>query len=126
MSEKQPKKGQKNVHHQRGCGLSGFLILVIILSMGRSLLYYYLLKQDYERALMWVLPVLFIISLASLISGVGMWNWKRWGIYLFAGATLVSIAVGLMLTGSMFVAFYELLPIAILGSILSRTSKYFE
>lgn len=126
MSEKQLKKGQKNVHHQRGCGLTGFLILVIILSVGRSLLYYYLLKQDYERDLVWVLPVLFIISLASLISGIGMWNWKRWGIYLYAGATLVSIAAGLILTGSIFVVFYELLPIAILGSILGQTSKYFE
>ncbi len=126
MSEKQPKKGQKNVHHQRGCGLTGFLILVIILSVGRSLLYYYLLKQDYERDLVWVLPVLFILSLATLISGIGMWNWKRWGISLYAGAALVSIAAGLILTGSIFVVFYEFLPIAILGSILGITSKYFE
>ena len=126
MSEKQPKKGQKNVHHQRGCGLTGFLILVIILSVGRSLLYYYLLKQDYERDLVWVLPVLFILSLATLISGIGMWNWKRWGIYLYAGAALVSITAGLILTGSIFVVFYEFLPIAILGSILGKTSKYFE
>jgi len=126
MSEKQPKKGQKNAHHQRGCGLTGFLILVIILSVGRSLLYYYLLKQDYERDLVWVLPVLFILSLATLISGIGMWNWKRWGIYLYAGAALVSIATGLILTGSIFVVFYEFLPIAILGSILGKTSKYFE
>jgi len=125
MSEKQPEKG-KNVHHQRGCGLTGFLILVIILSVGRSLLYYYLLKQDYERDLVWVLPVLFILSLATLISGFGMWNWKRWGIYLYTGVTLVSIAAGLILTGSIFVVFYELLPIAILGSILGKTSKYFE
>jgi hypothetical protein len=51
MSEKQPEKGQKKVHHQRGCGLTGFLILVIILSVGRSLLYYYLLKQDYASML---------------------------------------------------------------------------
>lgn len=126
MSEKQPKKGQKNVHHQRGCGLTGFLIIVIILGVGRSLLYYYLLKQDYERDLVWVLPVLFILSLATLISGIGMWNWKRWGIYLYTGATLVSIAAGLILTGSIFVVFYELLPIAILGSILGKTSKYFK
>jgi len=126
MSEKQPKKDQKHVHHQRGCALNGFLILVITLGVGRSLLYYFLLKQDYERDLVWLIPVLFILSLATLISGIGMWNWKRWGIYLFAGASLVSIAVYLMLTGSMFVAFYELLPIAILGSILSKTSKYFE
>jgi len=105
------------VHPQRGCGLTGFLILVIILSLGHSLLYSYRLKQEYERDLVWVLPVLFILSLATLISGIGMWNWKRWGIYLYAGATLVSIAAGLILTGSIFVVFYELLPIAILGSI---------
>lgn len=126
MSEKQQEKGHKKVHHQRGCGLTGFLILVIILSMGRSLLYYYMLKQDYERDLVWVLPVLFIISLASLISGIGMWNWKRWGIYLYTGSALVSIAAGLILTGSIFVVFYELLPITILGTILGKTSKYFE
>jgi hypothetical protein len=126
MSEKQPEKGQKNVHHQRGCGLTGFLILVIILGVGRSLLYYYLLKQDYERDLVWVLPVLFILSLVTLLSGIGMWNWKRWGLYLYAGSALVSIAAGLILTGSIFVVFYELLPIAILGSILGQTSKYFE
>ncbi len=126
MSEKQPEKDKKKVHHQRGCGLTGFLILVIILGVGRSLLYYYLLKQDYERDLVWVLPVLFILSLATLISGIGMWKWKRWGIYLYTGSALVSIAAGLILTGSIFVVFYELLPVAILGSILGKTSKYFE
>lgn len=126
MSEKQSEKGQKNGHHQRGCGLTGFLILVIILGVGRSLFYYKLLKQDYERDLVWVLPVLFILSLATLISGFGMWKWKRWGLYLFAGAALASIAAGLILTGSIFVVFYELLPVAILGSILGKTSKYFE
>jgi uncharacterized membrane protein (DUF2068 family) len=104
------------------CDLTGFLILVIILSVGRSLLYYYLLKQDYERDLVWVLPVLFILSLATLISGFGMWKWKRWGLYLYAGAALVSIAAGLILTGSIFVVFYELLTVAILGSILGKTS----
>ena len=43
MSEK------KKVQHQRGCGLTGFLIIVIVLGVGRSLLYFYMLKQDYER-----------------------------------------------------------------------------
>ena len=120
MSEK------KKVQHQRGCGLTGFLIIVIVLGVGRSLLYFYMLKQDYERDLVWVLPVLFILSLATLISGFGMWNWKRWGLYLYAGATLVSVAAGLILTGSIAVVFFEFIPIAILGSILGQTSKYFE
>ena len=126
MSEKQSKKGSKKVQHQRGCGLTGFLIIVIVLGVGRSLLYFYMLKQDYERDIVWVLPVLFILSLATLISGFGMWNWKRWGLYLYAGATLVSVAVGLILTGAIFVVFFEFIPIAILGSILGQTSKYFE
>ena len=74
-----------------------------------------------------MLPVLFILALATLISGFGMWNWKRWGLYLYAGATLVSVAVGLILTGAgLFIVFYEFIPIAILGSILGQTSKYFE
>ena len=126
MSEKQSKKSQKKVQHQRGCGLTGFLIIVIVLGVGRSLLYFSMLKQDYERDLVWVLPVLFILSLATLISGFGMWNWKRWGLYLYAGATLVSVAAGLILTGSIAIVFFEFIPIAILGSILGQTSKYFE
>ena len=122
MSEK-----SKKVQHHRGCGLTGFLIIVIVLGVGRSFLYFYMLKQDYERDLVWVLPVLFILSLATLISGFGMWNWKRWGLYLYAGATLVSVAVGLILTvAGLFIVFYEFIPIAILGSILGQTSKYFE
>jgi hypothetical protein len=42
MSEKKSEKGQKNVHHQRGCDLTEFLILVITLGAGRSLLYCFL------------------------------------------------------------------------------------
>ena len=121
MSEK-----TKKVQHHRTCGLTGFLIIVIALGVARSLLYFYLLRQDYQRDLVWVLPLLFILSLATLISGIGMWNWKRWGLYLYAGATLVSIGAGLILTGSIFVVFYELIPLAILGSILGQTARYFE
>ena len=42
-----------------------------------------------------------VASLASVIAGIGMWRWKRWGIYLYIIASLALAGVVLLKTISL-------------------------
>ena len=64
-------------------------------------------------------------AVASAIAGVALWKWKRWGIYLYAGAIIVSAALALMLVG-MYGLFAELVPAFVVLYILNPKIKLFE
>ena len=52
-----------------------------------------------------------------------MWFWKKWGLYLFVAATLASIGFGLVVYPSMLAAFHAIIPLGILGWILTSQKK---
>lgn len=65
-------------------------------------------------------------ALADIIAGFGLWRWKRWGYYLYLGSTLVSVVLGLLVTGSMMFAFSRVIPFAIVGYIILPKWKWFD
>ena len=71
--------------------------------------------------------VLFGLSaLASVVAGIAMWRWKRWGIYLYAAATLVLAGVVLLKTMSLMMMFGVFLPMFIVIYILYPAFKHFK
>jgi hypothetical protein len=71
--------------------------------------------------------VLFGLSaVASVIAGIAMWYWKRWGIYLYAIATLVLGGVVLLKTMSLMMMFGAILPMFIVIYILYPAFKHFK
>jgi hypothetical protein len=113
---------KRPVKKERGTLLSIFIVLIGLHGVLGAYIGYATLKSEYVQA-PWVLPVLTLVSVAAVVSAVAMWYWKQWGIYLYAIVCIAQAAVHLMLTGSLMVVFYDILPVAILGYVINLQSK---
>jgi hypothetical protein len=114
---------KKKVVKERGPVLSFLIILILLHAVFATFLAYSTLKEEYVRSTTWILPVLALVSVADIVAAVGLWYWKKWAIYLYAGTRVVATAIHLMLTGSLLVVFYDLLPVSILGYVINLQSK---
>lgn len=78
-------------------------------------------RQDtYDISHPIVLGGAILVGLLGLAGVIGLWLWKRWGLYLFVASVVGSIAVGLIVLPELWVAFHALIPLLILGYGLSR------
>jgi len=103
--------------------LSILLILVFLHAILATAVVYSTLKAQYAGSTSWVLPVIGLISLAGIVAAVGMWYWKKWGIYLYVAISVIGAVIHILLTGSTMVVFYDLIPVAILGYVITLQSK---
>ena len=117
------ERKRKNIVKTRGTVLSILLVLIFLHAVLATAVAYSTLKEEYAAATSWVLPVLGLVSLADIVAAVGMWYWKKWAITLYAVTRVVATVIHLMLTGSFLVVFYDLLPVAILGYVITLQSK---
>jgi len=122
--DKKPVKVKK----ERGAVLTVLLLLILVWSAFTTWVAYTNLKADYGPKQQWVLPVLFLVSVADVVAAFGMLYWKQWGIYLYGISRVVAATVHLVLTGSLLVVFADLLPVSILAYViqLQRKDKLFE
>jgi len=65
-------------------------------------------------------------SLASVIAGIAMWYWQRWGVNLYIIASLVLGGVVLLKTASLFMMFGVMLPMFIVILIFNPVLKQFK
>jgi hypothetical protein len=111
---------------ERGTWLSIWLILIILHSILSVILIIDLTKQPDATTLPWYLSLLFIAAVAKIVAAVAIWLWERWGLYLYAGAILVSTIIGILMTGTLLIVFNDVLPLAILGYLLRNKWDYFN
>ncbi len=116
-SSKQPAK------KVRGGGLTILLILIFLHSLLATAIAFSYLKAEYVGSTSWILPLFSLISVAGIVAAVGMWYWKKWGIYLYAAISVIGAVIHILLTGSTMVVFYDLIPVAILGYVITLQSK---
>ena len=106
----------------RGGWLTGALIFIAVhAAFTAVLLLLYKQPNQLQAPVLWTSAVL--IALAEIGGAVAMWFWKRWGLYLFVGATLAGIVVGFLMYPTQLAAFHGIIPILILGYILQRQNK---
>lgn len=110
---KKPQEAPK----ERGCWLTGWLILMLIHGITSSLLIFYQRNQEGGDSTVW-LGLLLLASIAIVVATVAIWYWQRWGLILYAISIGVSIVVGLVLTGTQLWVFHEIIPLAILGYLI--------
>lgn len=65
----------------------------------------------------WILSLMAIHSLANVVAAVGIWNWKKWALYVYAASTVLALVVGLISVG-IWSVFYMILPFVIVGWVL--------
>ena len=77
-------------------------------------------RTTYDISHPLVLGGAIVVGLLGIAGVVGLWLWKRWGLYLFVASVVGSIAVGLMIYPSMVAAFHAVIPLLILGYGLAK------
>lgn len=65
-------------------------------------------------------------AIADIIAGIGLWRWKKWAYYLYLASTIVSMVLGLLVTGSAMFAFSRIIPFAIVGYIMVPKWNLFD
>lgn len=118
----------KHQNKERGAWLSILLIFIMIHGAFATFLVLDFLKQQYAPSRPIILVSLIFISVATFISAIAIWFWKKWGLYLYVISTIVSMAMHLIMTGSLLVLFYDIIPPAILAYLLNSHNRwrYFE
>jgi hypothetical protein len=111
---------------KRGTLLTIALVLVILHGLFMTAVYWTTLGNVGREAAPWVLPVMVLASLASVIAGAAMWFWKKWGIYLYFLAAVVTTVVTLIMTGSLYMVFAGLIPMIIVLYIIYPHLKHFD
>jgi hypothetical protein len=106
--------------------LSAWLILIMIHGVFASALIWYLRTQRDLSSPWWVWTTLFVTALADIVAAIGIWNWKRWGLRVYAISTAAGIAAGLVLTASQLIVFHDIIPLAILGWLVKDKWDYFQ
>jgi hypothetical protein len=107
----------------RGGWLTAALILIIVHAVFTAVLLLLLRKQPGQPPAPWLWAAAVLVALAEIGGAVGMWFWKRWGLYLFVAAILAGIVVGFFVYPSLVTAFHGIVPLLILGYILQRQNK---
>ena len=84
-------------------------------------------KHDVGEVSLPVTYTLFVLSsIASAVAGYALWQWKSWGLNLYLGASVVTMALATMLTGSIMAAFWGLIPFAVVGYIVRMDWDKFD
>jgi len=103
---------------ERGFWLSLVLVLIVIHSIFTIWFIYNAQQASESTSTPWFIGALVLVAIAKFIAAFAIWNWKKWGLYLFAVSVVVSVILGLILTGWWLIIFNEVLPLAILGWLI--------
>jgi peptidoglycan biosynthesis protein MviN/MurJ (putative lipid II flippase) len=125
-AQQKSKQGKRNKAQvkERGFWLQLLLIIMAIHGIFATYFYYTVRTQEPYLERPMILTLMVIHSLANVIAAVGIWYWKKWALYVYAGSTILALVVGLLSVGAWSV-FYMILPLVILGWVLRTKWGYF-
>ncbi len=115
-----------NSHKKRGTALTIAILFVVLHSIFMAFAAVSTANYNGEVNMPFVYTLFVLSSIASAIAGIGLWRWKIWGFNLYLGASVVTMALATMLTGSIMAAFWGLVPFAIVGYIVRMDWNKFE
>ena len=122
----QAKKGKaaKQKPKVRGTVLTILLVIMALHGLIAGYFYYFNSKDTASLDRPWILSLMAIHFFANVVAVVGIWYWKKWGLYVYAASTVLALVVGLLSVG-IWSVFYMVLPLAILGWVLRTKWDYF-
>jgi hypothetical protein len=119
-------KKQQAPAKERGTWLSIWLIFIMLHGILASVLIWYLRSLGGDSSPAWVVATLFVMAIVDVVAAILVWNWKRWGLWLYAISTVVGIVIGLVLTRSQLWVFHDIIPLVILGFLVKDKQSYFD
>ena len=123
MAKKSTRKPVKPVQRKHDTILAIVIVFIGLHGLFGAFLGFITRQQQYANQTSWVLPVLILTAVATVVAAVGMWMWKKWGLYLYVITQLIAMVVHLVLTGTLYMVFYDALPLLILGYLLSQHKR---
>lgn len=93
---------------KRGFWLTAFLILMFIANPFTAFTYFSnpeMIIQAYPKMTTGILYFMGAISIVNLVLAIGVWMWKKWGVFGFYGVVVIAfcinIYVGIGIVGSL-------------------------
>lgn len=123
-SKKPVNKKKKAVKKERGALLTIVLIIMALHGIFAAYLYSTMTTAP-EVQRPWIIGMMVLHFLANVAAAVGIFYWKKWGLYVYAASTILALVAGLISVG-MWSVFYMVLPLAILGWMLRSKWDYFD
>jgi hypothetical protein len=111
------------VKKKHGGWLTAMIIIMIVHGIFNTVAILSFRNSAYTNIPPWLYAGAVFDGVATVISAIALWYWRRWGLYLYIAATAVSIALGVIVMRSQIAAFYNIIPLAILGYILTGQKK---
>jgi hypothetical protein len=113
------------VKKERGWAMT--LVLIAIIGSGiLEAVIFYLQRQSTSVVQAPVLLGMGILhAILNIIAAVGIWNWKKWGVYLYAASAVLGVVIGVLAMGGMG-AIAAILPVVILGYLVAAKWSWFE
>ena len=92
----------QNGPRERGGCLTAFLGLALVVNPLLGV--FYLLGGSRVAAAIpgfpaWVIPILGVLCLLNFVFMLGIWNWKKWGVYGFLGASAIAFFINVSTLG---------------------------
>jgi hypothetical protein len=120
MSNSKSKTHEKgNPHVDRGTVWVVWLVLLGLHGIGAIFLANTSFNAEYAQNRSLVVTALVVAAFLQVVSVIGMWFWKTWGLYLYITVTFIQMAAHMVLTASVWVGFYDAIPLLITGYILN-------
>jgi hypothetical protein len=123
MSNKDKKASKKESRPPRGSVWTTWLVLMMIHGVGAVLLANSTLQQQYANNRNLILTSLAVAAVLQIVSVIGLWNWKLWGLYMFVAVVFIQMAAHMVLTASVYVGFYDAIPLLITGYLINANQK---
>lgn len=117
-------KKKAPVKKEHGTLLTIVLVIMAIHGIFAAILYNAMsTAPEVQRP--WILGMMVVHSLADIVAAIGIFYWKKWALYVYAGSTILALVAGLISVGA-WSTFYMVLPLAIVGWLLRTKWDYFE
>ncbi|MEO8396929.1 MAG: hypothetical protein ABI700_28295 [Chloroflexota bacterium] len=114
---------------ERGGCLTAWIIVALIANA--LLAFYYLtssaaLQQVYPTISPAIFLLLAAVGVVNVISAIGLWTWHKWGFYLFAATSVVTLVINIGIGLPIVSALLGLVGVGILWYLLRKRWQAFE
>ena len=131
MSSNKPvhKQEKQKSPPKHGAVWGTWLVLIMLHGIGAiALAYITKLEPEFANSRNLILASLSVAAVLQVVSAIGLWFWKRWGLYLYVAVVFIQMAAHMVLTSTVYVGFYDAIPLLITGYMITYNQriKYFS
>ena len=105
---------------RHGC-LTAWLILMIIANSITAVVYLFgsgAIRQQFSSAPGWAFPVLAFLGIANVVCSIALFQWKKWGFFVFIVTTAAAFVVNLMVGVKLVLVLLGLVGLGVLYGVL--------